>query len=291
MAFTITSGYIGEAGDLLKKAFANTTSLAQGGFTIKENVKGYYNLRLVDGSEDLVKDEDGLFKDAGTMKMSDKKVTLKASKVNKTVNKHELNTDWSAKDMAAGANGMLGGQTLQAIQDEFIRIVGLAMENAIWTDIIAEADADSDVIDVDLVAITSANVIAELSKLSQAYADKSNHLGENVKIYCHPAIKAMYNTAQGSQGVNDYRGDKAQNFEGYEFVTSIKIPKDKIIMTPMENMYFMTDLKSDLANVSALDQSAVTGANSINFAANFSYKATYVRGSELILGTVPSGSN
>ena len=285
MAFTITGGYIGEASDLLKKAFANTSILAQGGFTIKENVKGYYNLRLIDGSEDVVVAEDGIFADSGTMALTDKKVTLVASKVNKTVAKHELNTDWASKDMASGAKGMLGGQTLTAIQDEFMRVIGLATENTVVTDIIAEAVADATVIDVPLNVITSANVIAELSKMALAYADKSNHLGEKVKIYCHPAIKSMYNTAQGAQGNNDYRGDKSENFEGYEFVTSIKIPKANILMTPVENMYFLTDLQSDLANVSALDQSTVTGANAINFAANFSLKATYVRGEELFLGT------
>ena len=285
MAVSFTSTYAGkDASGLLGKMIANTPSFAQGGFVINENVKGYGNIRLVDGSADLWVDDDGTFADSGTLALTSKQVTLAFKKLNKIILKKDIATDWASADQAAGAAGMLGGQTAQAIEAECLRVAQDATEAGIWGALITAMDADVAVVDQALSLLTSSNIVAELSKMTQKYAESTNVLGEAV-FYMNPANVAKLNTAQGSLGNNDARGFKADNFEGYKIIASKEIPVTKVILTPKENMHFLIDRYSDLSQFSMIDQSPVTGANSIHLVVNASYAADYARGSEIVLGT------
>jgi len=285
MAVTFTTTYVGkDASGLLGKMIANTPSFAQGGFTINENVKGFGNIRLVDGSADLWVDDDGTFADGGTLALTSKKVTLAFKKLNKTILKKDIATDWASADMAAGAAGNLSGQTAEAIKAECLRVAQDATEAAIWTSLITAVNADATVVDQAVSTFTSANVVAQLSLITEKYADSTNGVGEAV-LYMHPSVQAMLNTAQSGLGNNDARGFKAENFGGYKIVSSIAIPKAKVLLTPVQNMHFLIDRYSDLSQFAMLDQSGVTGANAINLVVNASYAAAYVRGSEIVLGT------
>ena len=283
---TFTTTYVGkDATGLLGKAIANTYSLSQDGFTIKENQKGYSNIRIVDGSVNLWADDDGTFASAGDLAFVTKKVTLAFKKLNHILLKKDLAVDWASVDLAGGAAGTLGGQTSQAIQEECLRVVAQATDAAIWSGLVTEANADGTVVDQAVSTFTAANVVAELGKITAKYATMTNNLGQTANIYLHPTILAMYNTALSAQGNNDSRGFKATDFEGYKFVSSINIPVTKVFMTPKENMFFCVDQSSDLNNFSVLDQSSVTGANALHLVVNASYVASYARGSELVLGT------
>jgi len=282
---TFTENYVGlDATGLLNKAIANTSSIAQGGWTMHENVKGYGNIRVVDGNVNLWHDDDGNYTSTGDLDFKAKKVTLGFKKLNHTIAKKDFAVNWEALDLAVGATGTIQGQSADAIREECLRIVSRATESEIWTAFAAEATADAEVKDVTLAAITSTNVIDELGKLSVAYAEESNMLGEDVVIYCNPKVVSLYNTALAKQGNNDSRGFKADDFEGYRFITSVDIPFADIYMTPKENMHFLIDSSSDLNRFAILDQSLVTGANSVHLVANASYAASYARGSELFYG-------
>jgi hypothetical protein len=282
---TFNENYVGkDATGLLNKAIANTSSIEQGGFTMKENQKGFANIRIIDGNQNLWHNDDGNYTSTGDLDFASKQVTLGFKKLNHTIAKKDFAVNWESQDLAVGATGTIQGQSADAIREECLRIVSRATDAEIWTSLIAEAAADADVIDVPLNVITSANVVAELAKMTQAYSEKSNMLGQDVIFYCNPKVVSMYNTALGTQGDNSSVGFKASDFEGYRFVTSVEIPFASIFLTPKENMFFMVDSTSDLNRFAILDQSLTTGANSVHLVANASYAASYARGSELFYG-------
>lgn len=282
---TFSTTYAGkDAAGLLGKAIASVASFAQGGFMIDENARGKAVLRLVDQAAAGWVADDGAFVDQEDLAFADKAVTLVYRKINETIKKSAISVDWSAIAKQPGATGGLSSADQAVIIDEVVRMVAAATDSLVWTSIIAEANADATVVDQALSAITSTNVVAELSKMTEAYAALTNNVGEAM-FYMHPTVVAKLNTAQSGLGTNDVRGFKADNFGGYKIISSLAITSTKLFLTPKENMHFAIDRFSDLGAVKVLDQSNVTGANILHIVANAALMASYARGSEIVLGT------
>ena len=282
---TFTTTYAGkDAAGLLGKAIANVASFAQGGFEIDEHARGKAVFRLVDLASAAWVDDDGAFSDEDNLTFADKPVALLFKKINETIKKTDIAVDWAAINKQPGATGGLSSADQAKVIEEVIRVVAAATDALVWSAIITEADADTTVVDQALLAITSANVVAELSKMTEAYANLTNNVGEAM-FYMHPTVVAKLNTAQSGLGTNDARGFKAENFGGYKIISSTAITATKLFLTPKQNMHFAIDRYSDLSTVKVLDQSNTTGANILHLVANAALAASYVRGAEMILGT------
>jgi len=282
---TFSTTYAGkDAAGLLGKAIASVASFAQGGFMIDENARGKAVLRLVDQAAAGWVADDGTFADQADLAFDDKAITLVYRKINEVIKKTSLSVDWLSVNKQAGAIGGLSGADQAKIVEEVIRLIAAATDSLIWASIITEVNADSDVNDVSIATLTSANVVAQLSLIAEDYADLTNNVGE-AQFYMHPSNVAKLNTAQSGLGTNDARGFKADNFGGYKIISSLAIPDAKILLTPKENMHFAIDRYSDLSAVRILDQSQTTGANVLHIVANAALAASYARGAEIVLAT------
>ena len=105
-------------------------------------------------------------------------------------------------------------------------------------------------------------------------ANVPNILGkEDTHIYMNPKTYAMYISAVSTLGyVNAYNmnGDYQPVFEGYKIAVCPGMVDNQLVAAEKGNLFFGTDLLSDMTRISLLDMDPVTGSNVIRLVARYS---------------------
>ncbi len=288
MAVTITTNYVGkEAGSLFVSAVGMAeTTIGKGAFTVNDKVKGKGNIGLIKAGVDIWAAEDGLFSNTGTLAKTNKPVSLDYKKVNLTLLKKDFAVDWTAFDMTDGATGTIVGETRAKLEEEIKGRIAMGTDAGIWADILTEADADATVVDVTIAALTSANIIANMQKVFEAYSGLDSGGASDSLIVMSSKTRAILNGAQIGVGQLDMRGDKTQDYGGVQIIDALGVQNDTIYMTRVANLHFQADTLGDFNKFAMIDQSPITGANAIHVVMNAGFKASYADGTQLVVGQV-----
>lgn len=151
--------------------------------------------------------------------------------------------------------------------------------------------ADATVIDVDITGtpaspgITAANVIANLSLVYSAIPETIRDAPDLVWVTT-PAIAAFYKlsiAAGTGNGGAYYLGDKPLNFLGNDMFVIKNLPANTIAVFRRSNVWFGTDLLSDLNQVRTVDMRDTTNDNKVRYRADFAMDVNYGYGSEIVL--------
>ena len=295
---TITTSY---AGDSAKKyiaaALLEGTTLANGGMTIMPNVKHKSVIQKVDVSG-LIANATCDFSDAGTVAISERVITLEEFQVNVKFCTKQFVDSWESAELGASTFKNMPSRFGDFIIGNFADQISASVENSIWQGGNATAGqidgfetlwaADADVIDVTATTVTSSNVIAQLGAILDA-APNTIYGKEDLTLYVSRNIMKAYVRALAAQGggyenrVNMwYDMNTPLTFDGIPLFLANGLSDDTAALAQKSNLYFGTNLVSDMNEVRVIDTSETLGDQNARFVSRFAYGIQYGYGAEIV---------
>ncbi len=304
---TITaSSYAGEfAGKYLGAALLSASTLDAGAVTILPNIK-YKAAMKVGAFSNLVRSADCDF-DATTsgLTLTEKVLTPTELQVNLQICKKELHADWEAAQMGFSAFDQLPPLFSDYVISRVAAEVANATETSIWSGAAGEGSfdgylqvalADGDVNDITAVAITSANVIAQLgSVVDSAVTNCPGILGkEDLTMYVSTNVAQAYIRALGgfaatiggagtdNKGTQWYNGG-ALSFEGINMFVAKGFGSNKALLTPKSNLFFGTGLLDDRNEVKVIDMADLDGSQNVRVVMRYTAGVQIGIGNDIVL--------
>ena len=295
---TITTSYSGEsAKKYIAAQLLEGTTLANGGMTIMPNVKHKSVIQKVDVSG-LIANATCDFTDAGTVAISERVITLEEFQVNIKFCTKQFVDSWESAEMGASTFKNMPSRFGDFIIGNFADQIAASVEGSIWAGTNATAGqvagfetlwaADADVVDVAAGTVTSSNVIAELGKILDA-APNTIYGKEDLTLYVSRNMMKSYVRALAAQGggyenkVNMwYSPDTPLTFDGIPLFLANGLSDNTAALTQKSNLYFGTNLVSDMNEVRVIDTSETLGDQNARFVSRFAYGIQYGYGAEIV---------
>ena len=295
---TITTSYAGEsAKKYIAAALLEGTTLANGGMTIMPNVKHKSVIQKVDVSG-LIANATCDFTDAGTVAISERVITLEEFQVNVKFCTKQFVDSWESAELGASTFKNMPSSFGDFIIGNFADQISASVENAIWQGANATAGqidgfetlwaADADVVDVTATTVTSSNVIAQLGAILDA-APNTIYGKEDLTLYVSRNIMKAYVRALAAQGggyenrVNMwYDMNTPLTFDGIPLFLANGLSDNTAALAQKSNLYFGTNLVSDMNEVRVIDTSETLGDQNARFVSRFAYGIQYGYGAEIV---------
>tara|TARA_R100001509_G_scaffold100632_1_gene58819 strand:+ start:1123 stop:2031 length:909 start_codon:yes stop_codon:yes gene_type:complete len=295
---TITTTYAGEsAKKYIAAALLEGTTLANGGMTIMPNVKHKSVIQKVDVSG-LIANATCDFSDAGTVAISERIITLEEFQVNVKFCTKQFVDSWESAELGASTFKNMPSSFGDFIIGNFADQISASVENAIWQGANASAGqidgfevlwaADSDIVDVTATTVTASNVIDELGKILDA-APNTVYGKEDLTLYVSRNMMKAYVRALAAQGggyenrVNMwYDMNTPLSFDGIPLFLANGLSDNTAALAQKSNLYFGTNLVSDMNEVRVIDTSETLGDQNARFVSRFAYGIQYGYGAEIV---------
>lgn len=294
MADSLTKLYAGEeAAGFISASLLSGETLAKGNITVLPNVTFKVNLKNFDLSASAVKDASCDFTDAGDITYVEKALTPENFGLNKQLCKKDWLSTYAGATMRAGVDGTLPANFQEYIIGHAGALVGQQVEKAIWAGSTATSGqfdgfqvqlaADAAVVDVTGTTLSAANIVAELGKVRDAILD-ANYGQEDLCIFLGTAAMKYYVSAQAALGYQDqfHVGVTEANFEGTKLVLAPGMAADKMVAARKSNLFFATDLASDMAEVKVIDMTENDGSDNVRLVMKWNAGVGYANGSDIV---------
>jgi len=295
MADSLTKLYAGEeAAGFISASLLSGETLAKGNITVLPNVTYKVNLKSFDLSASSVVDATCDFTDAGDITYVEKALTPDNFGLNKQMCKKDWLSTYAGSQMRAGLDGTLPANFQEYIIGHAGALVGQEVEKSIWQGAAATtgefdgfealAAADGTVVDVAGATLSAANIVAELGKVRDAIKD-ANYGQEDLGIYIGTAAMKFYISAQATLGYQDqfHVGVSEANFEGTKLILAPGMSANKMIAARKTNLFFATDLASDMAEVRVLDMTENDGSDNVRLVMKWNAGVGFATGSDVVL--------
>lgn len=293
---SITTTYAGEfAGKYISAALLSGNTIANGGITVKPNVKYKEVVKKV-ATSGLIGNASCDFTDAGSLTLTERILQPEEFQVNLELCKKDFRSDWEAVQMGYSAYDNLPPKFADFLIGHVAAKVAEKTEQNIWqgTDATAgEFDglatllaADSDVVDVTGTTVTSANVIAEIQKVVDAIPN-TVYGKEDLRIYISTNIAKAYVSAQAALGYRDlyHVGKTEMNFQGIPLFVAQGLADNDMVAAETSNLYFGTGLLSDHNEVKVIDMADLDGSQNVRVVMRFTAGVQYGIGGDIVLYT------
>jgi len=293
---SITTTYAGEfAGKYISAALLSGNTIANGGITVKPNVKYKEVVKKV-ATSGLIGNASCDFTDAGSLTLTERILQPEEFQVNLELCKKDFRSDWEAVQMGYSAYDNLPPKFADFLIGHVAAKVAEQTEQNIWqgTDATAgEFDglstllaADGTVVDVTGTTVTSANVIAELGKIVDAIPS-AVYGKEDLKVYVSSNIAKAYVSAQAALGYRDlyHVGKTEMNFQGIPLFVANGLADNDAVAAETSNLYFGTGLLADHNEVKVIDMADLDGSQNVRIVMRFTAGVQYGIGSDIVLYT------
>lgn len=294
MATNITSVYVGEeAAGFISASLLSGETLGKGNITVLPNVSYKVNLKSFDLSTSNVVDASCDFQAAGDVNYTEKALTPGNYQLNQKLCKKDWLATFAGASMNVGVDGTLPGNFQEYVISHAGALVGQEVEKSIW----AGADgttgqfdgfqalllADNNVIDVAATTLDAANIVAQLGRVRDAIP-AAVYGKEDLAIYMGTAAFRFYISAQAALGyLNQYHaGVTEANFEGIKLIWCPGMDADKMVAARKSNLFFATDLVSDMAEVKLLDQGNVDGSDNVHVVMRYNAGVGYATSGDIV---------
>lgn len=288
---TVNSDFTGAlAGELLVEAMKKADTIRQNLITILPNVIGSGYLPKLTYSDSLSAYACG-FTPTGDVNYTEKEVATKKFKI-----EHELCKDTFHQTFAAQAAGLFGANndipaTVQeAILMAIIDRLGETIDSQIWTGnnsanqfngLHVQFSGDSQVIDLSATTVTSANVVAEMTRVYNAIPEAI--MGESdLVIVVAPNVARAYKLSLAAQGLNTTNFDKELDFLGIKVYSVAGLPSNRMVAYRVKNLALLTGLESDFNSVQVKDMDESTLDGTIRTKVAFTMGVGYSFGGEIV---------
>jgi len=308
MANTVITGtsFVGTAStDLVSSALLDATSIAKGYLTPITKIKKSHKLRIADLSNAIQADGCS-FNDQGTVTITERYLTPAHLKVNHQECKTTLEAEWASLEMQAGQlNSTIPASYKAWLQMRLTGQVAEGMEQLIWQGkisgstgiyltkpfltsidgIYTKAKADSNTIKVSGTTVTTSNVLAEVEKVFAAIPENIYDKA-NIKIFVPRQILRAYQSAlpttYSANGNFDITKEQSTFYKGIELVP-VGLANNTMIAAQTSNLFFGTDLTSDMNEVRIIDMSETDASDYIRFKMRFEADVNYAISTEVVV--------
>ena len=300
---TITTTYAGQASkQYIAAALLSGTTLENGGVTVMPNVAHKEVIQKVAASG-LIKNSTCDYDDQGTVAITERVITLEEFQVNTTFCTKQFVNSWESAELGVSAFTNMPSRFSDFIIANFADQIAANVETNIWTGTNGNAGeidgfetlwaADADIIDVaNPVAITEANVVAKMGATLDL-CPNTIYAKDDLKLYVSKDvmkkyIRALGGLALGFGGGYENRGqmwynNQALTFDGVPIFMASGMSTNTMALAQTSNLYFGTNVLSDLNEVRVIDTSEYLGDRNARFVARFSYGIQYGIGTEIVL--------
>ena len=301
---SITTTYAGEfAGKYISAALLSGNTIANGGITVKPNVKYKEVVKKV-ATSGLIGNASCDFTDAGSLTLTERILQPEEFQVNLELCKKDFRSDWEAVQMGYSAYDNLPPKFADFLIGHVAAKVAEKTEQNIWqgTDATAgEFDglatllaADSDVVDVVGTTVTAANVIDELGKVVDAIPS-TLYGKEDLYLYVSQNIARAYVRALGGFGASGLgaAGTNAQgtqwwnngslSFDGVKIFVANGLANNTAMAAEKSNLYFGSGLLSDHNEVKVIDMADIDGSQNVRIVMRMTAGVQYGIGSDIVL--------
>ena len=269
----ITTNFVGEvAGGYIAEMIKEANTISENLVTVLPNVVSPQFVRKIQTAEGFEDYACG-WNPTGSITLTERTLTPKKIKQDLEVCKEDFRQLWTAKEMGFSAhNDKLPATEQSAILEDLGNRVARKVDVDIWegdglagnlAGIIPALIADGDVVDVATpVAITSANVEAELGRFLDAIADEqfgADGMVYGVSTNVLRALKRAYGTQARANGT--FLSPTEFDFEG-TILTEIKgMNANTMVAYNKAQMFFGTGLLADFneIRVKDMDESDLSG--------------------------------
>ena len=294
MADSLTKLYVGEeAAGFISASLLSGETLGKGNITVLPNVSFKVNLKSFDLSTSSVADATCDFTDAGDVTYVEKALAPEKFQLNKKLCKNDWLSTFAGASMNVGVDGTLPGNFQEYVISHAGALVGQQVETSIWAGTTATGGqfdgfqaqllADGDVIDVAAATLSAANIVAELGKVRDAIPS-AVYGKEDLAIYMGTAAFRFYISAQAELGyLNQYHaGVTEANFEGIKLIWCPGMGADKMVAARKSNLFFATDLVSDMTEVKLIDQTAIDGSDNVHLVMKYNAGVGYATSGDIV---------
>ena len=294
MADSLTKLYVGEeAAGFISASLLSGETLGKGNVTVLPNVSFKVNLKSFDLSTSTVADASCDFTDAGDVTYVEKALAPEKFQLNKKLCKNDWLSTFAGASMKVGVDGTLPANFQEYVISHAGALVGQEVEKSIWAGSTATSGqfdgfqvqllADGDVIDVAATTLSAGNIVAELGKVRDAIPS-AVYGKEDLAIYMGTAAFRFYISAQAELGyLNQYHaGVTEANFEGIKLIWCPGMGADKMVAARKSNLFFATDLVSDMTEVKLIDQTAIDGSDNVHLVMKYNAGVGYATAGDIV---------
>ena len=301
---SITSTYAGEfAGQYIAAALLEGSTIANGGITVKPNVKLKEVIKKV-STNDIVKDASCDFDATSTLTLAERILTPEELQVNLQLCKKDFHSDWEAVQMGYSAFDSLPPSFSDFLIGHVAAKVAQRTETSIWAGstatsgqfdgLVTLATADADVNDVVGTTVTAANVIDELGKIVDAIPS-ALYGSEDLYVYVSQNIARAYVRSLGGFGASglgaagtnsmgtQWWNNGSLSFDGVKLFVANGLSDNTAMAAEKSNLFFGTGLLSDLNEVKVLDMADLDGSQNVRVIMRFTAGVQYGIGSDIVL--------
>ena len=283
---SITTTYAGEAaGKYISAALLSGNTMANGGLTIRPNVKFKEVVKRLE-LDGIVKDGTCDFDDTSTLTITERILQPEEFQVNLEMCKKDFRSDWEAIQMGYSAHDNLAPNFQSYLISHVAAKVAQRTEQVIWGGVngnagefdgfgtLLAADADlPQANEVDGTTVTAENVVDELGKIVDAMPS-TLYGREDFCIYISQHIFRAYKRSLGgfgangvgASGVNSQGNNQDVNivyFDGVKLFMSNGLGANQAIATTKDNLHFGTGLLADHNEVKVLDMADLDGSQNV----------------------------
>ena len=296
---SITTTYAGEfAGEYISAALLSGSTIANGGITVKPNVKFKEVIKKVDTNA-IVKDATCDFDPTSTVTLTERILQPEYQQVNLQLCKADFQSDWEAVSMGLSAHQSLPSSFADFLIGHVAAKVAQRTEQSIWggdtsnngqfdgfsTTLAADADLPA-AQEVAGTTVTAANVITELGKIADA-VPSSLYGSEDLNIYVSQNIARAYvralggfgSSGLGAAGTNDmgtqWWNNGSLSFDGIKLFVANGLGDDVAVAAEKSNLYFGTGLLADHNEVKLLDMADLDGSQNVRVVMRFTAGVQY----------------
>ncbi len=294
---SITTTYAGEsAGKYISAALLSGNTIANGGLTIRPNVKFKEVVKRLE-LDGITKNGTCDFNDTSTLTLTERILEPKELQVNLELCKKDFRSDWDAIQMGYSAFDNLPS----SFQDYLISYVAAKVaqknEQNIWAGADGEGSFDGFstllAADTDLPAaqaitgttVTAYNVVDELGKVVDAIPsalygrdDLFIYVSQNIFRAYKRALGGFQANGQGAAGVGSQGNNQDINilyFDGVKIFMANGLAANTAVATTKDNLQFGTGLLSDHQEVKVLDMAQIDGSQNIRIIMRFTAGVQY----------------
>ena len=304
---SITTTYAGEfAGKYVAAALLPAPTIANNLITVKQNVKYKEVLKRV-GLNDIVKDGSCDFDPTSTLTLTERILEPRDLQINLSLCKSDFRSDWEAIEMGYSAFDNLPKNFADFLIAHVAEKSAARNELSIWQGdktVTGQFDGFETLLALDAelpaaqevtgIAVTSANVQAELGKIVDAMPD-TLYGREDLRLYVSNNIFKAYVRALGGYGAagvgaNGFEGKGnmwyttggALYFDGIPVVMCPGMSANVAILSTIDNLYFGTGLLSDHQEVKVLDMADLDGSQNCRVIMRFSAGVNYAFAADVV---------
>lgn len=281
---SITTTYVGQlASPFVAPAILSADSIANGYISVLENVRHEAVLKKFSGAAIGDRTCEFTTPSSGQLSLSDVTLTTKQLQVNEQICNDELARDWAAAQMK-GASASAPNAYQGFISQYVSKKVSEDVERNLWhgnynhtdgavggatytsfTGLLAHYVAGAGTHETTAVGAWTGDSNATtgiLTHLSELTADAPSEIAGDpeAKVFMsRKSAQLYYEALAATYSVPFLNDGLVARYKGYDIVTPAGFPNDTAILSKADNMYFGTNVMTDMIEARMLDLTAVTG--------------------------------